>query len=215
MKSLNVLIALFFAMAVITPIAAESDAAVSYAEGSGFIIISGGVRNSYDIAADDVLGLPLNAGDTILTDDGSFVEVQMLTGDGGVIKVAENTTLTITSMDREGGSVLQVVYGRIRIKVNSIISGSSLWVTGHDTVAGVRGTDFGYDLFYDRADVGGERQTSVYVFDGEVDVYRYDSEVESKIELIDQVPLVLKSGKMVKSKSSAPTEKLKITAIND
>jgi hypothetical protein len=215
MKPLNVLIAFLLAAAVVASVAAESDAVVSYVEGSGFIVISEGVRKSYDIAADEVLGLPLNTGDTILTDDGSFVEVEMLAGDGGVIKVAENTTLTITSMDSDGGGVLQVVYGRIRIKVNSIISGSSLWVTGHDTVAGVRGTDFGYDLFYDRADIGGERQTSVYVFDGEVDVYRYDSEVESKIELIDQVPLVLKSGKMVKTKSSAPAEKMKITAIDD
>jgi hypothetical protein len=123
MKPLNVLIAFLLAAAVVASVAAESDAVVSYVEGSGFIVISEGVRKSYDIAADEVLGLPLNTGDTILTDDGSFVEVEMLAGDGGVIKVAENTTLTITSMDSDGGGVLQVVYGRIRIKVNSIISG--------------------------------------------------------------------------------------------
>ena len=215
MKSIFSLIAVLFLAFSAMPLYSQSDAVVSYAEGNGFQVVRGGQSTSYDIAADDVIGLPLQVDDMILTDDGSFVEILLNNGNGGVVKLAESTTFTITSLDGNGGGVFRVTYGRIRVKVASLFGGSRLWITGHDTVAGVRGTDFGYDLFYDLADEGGERQTSVYCFEGEVDVLQYDKETVSKIDLMEKDPFILAAGKMVKTKSSAPDQKLKSKNIDD
>lgn len=204
-----------FLIVTIAPVFADSGAVISYADGNGFIVVSDGTRTPYDIAVDDVLGLPINEGDTILTDDSTFLEIQLFTGSRGVVKLAENTTFTVMSMDKVSGSVFKVVYGRIRVKAERIIGGGSLWVTGHDTVAGVRGTDFGYDLFYDLVDEGAERQTAVYCFDGEVDVMHFDKDTVSKADLIGTEPFVLSADRMVRTRSSEPEAKLKSTAIED
>ena len=214
MKSVLPLIVVLSAW-VIAPAFAETGAVISYADGSGFIVVSDGVRSSYDITADDVIGLPIGIGDTILTDDATFVEIQLLAGSRGVVKLAENTTFTVTSLDEGGGGVFRVVYGRIRVRAATLAGGSRIWVTGHDTVAGVRGTDFGYDLFYDIAEEGGERQTAVYCFDGEVDVLQFDKETVSKADLIGAEPFVLGADRMVKTKSTEPEARLKAVAIDD
>jgi len=208
-------LAVLLAVVAAPSVFAQTDAVVSYADGSGFIVVSDGRRTEFDIGVDEVIGLPLRAGDMILTDEGSFLELTLPSGSGGVVKIAENTTFTITSLDDGGGGVFKVTYGRIRVKVAALAASSRLWVTGHDTVAGVRGTDFGYDLFYDRAVEGGERQTAVYCFDGEVDVIRYGREVESKTDLLDSEAFVLGAGKMVKTKSSTPDQKLRSSSIDD
>ncbi len=204
-----------FSFLAICPVFADSGAVVSYADGNGFIVVSDGIRTSYNLAVDDVLGLPVGEGDTILTDDGTFLEIELLSGPRGVVKLAENTTFTVASLDESSGSVFKVVYGRIRVKAERITGGSRLWVTGHDTVAGVRGTDFGYDLFYDLAQEGAERQTAVYCFDGEVDVLHFDQETVSKADLINTEPFILGADRMVRTKSSAPEAKLKSTAIEE
>jgi len=163
---------------------------------------------------DDVIGMEIQSGDMVLTDEGSFVEIQLNNGDGGVVKLAENTTFTVSSLDGNGGGVFKLIFGRIRVKVATLTGGSRLWVTGADTVAGVRGTDFGYDLFYDPADDTGERQTSVYCFEGAVDVLKYDKDIVSKLDLMALEPFILEAGKMVKTSSAAPREKLRPKAID-
>ncbi len=213
MKSFIPLIAVLFLAFSVLPLYSQTDAVISYTEGRGFQVVRDGQSKSYDIAADDVIGLPLQADDMILTDDGSFVEI--LLNNSTVVKLAENTTSTITSLDGSGGGVFRVTYGRIRVKLAFLFGGSRLWITGHDTVAGVRSTDFGYDLFYDLADEAGERQTSVYCFDGEVDVLQYDKETVSKIDLMEIDPFILRAGKMVKTRSSDPDKKLKSKNIDD
>ncbi len=197
------------------PLFSQSEAAISYAEGNGFQLVRNGQSTSYDILKGDVLGLPIQVGDMILTDKNSFVEIQLNSGNGGVVKLAEDTTFTVTSLDGNGGGVFKLIFGRIRVKVAALTGGSRLWVSGYDTVAGVRGTDFGYDLFYDIADEGGERQTSVYCFEGSVDVVQYDKKTVSKIDLMALEPFILNAGKMVKTRSTTPDAKLRSVKIDN
>ena len=193
----------------VLPLYSQTDAAISYAEGNGFQLVRNGLSTVYDISADDVIGLPVLIGDTILTDENSFIEIQLNNGNGGVVKMAENTTFTVSSLDAGGGGVFKVLFGRIRVKVAALAGGSRLWVTGYDTVAGVRGTDFGYDLFYDPESEDGEHQTSVYCFEGAVDVVQYDKKTGSKTDLMSIDPFILEAGKMVKTKSSSPGVKMR------
>ena len=193
---------------------ASDPAVISYAEGTGFVLVSDGASAAFDIGADDVIGLPLKAGDTILTDDDSYVEIFLGAGNGGVIKIAESTTFTLMSLEADGGGVFKVAYGRIRVKVASLLGSSRIWITGHDTVAGVRGTDFGYDLFYDQTDDTSVKNSAVYVFEGEVDVVKYAKSTISKTDLMDTEPFLLASGKMVSTSSDKPEEKLRARNID-
>lgn len=193
---------------------ASDPAYISYAEGNGFVLVSDGSSTAFDIGTDDVIGTPLKEGDTILTDDGSFIEIYLASGNGGVVKIAENTTFTLMSLESDGGGVFKVVYGRIRVKVASLLGSSRIWITGHDTVAGVRGTDFGYDLFYDRTDDASVKTSAVYVFDGEVDVVKYAKAAISKTDLMNGDPFILTAGKMVTTSSDKPEEKLRAKNID-
>jgi hypothetical protein len=111
--------------------------------------------------------------------------------------------------------VFQVSYGRILVNAVSLSGESKLWITGSDTVAGVRGSKFGYDLFFDNAVEGGETQTAVYCFEGEVDVLQYDKATVSKIDLMGREPHMLTAGKMVRALSTSPDQKLKSKNIED
>ena len=192
----------------------QSRASISYAEGGGFVLVSDGERTEYDISSDDVIGLQIQEGDTILTDHDSFLELILSSGNGSVIKIAENTTFSLDRLEENGGGIFRVVYGRIRVKAATLLGGARIWVTGYDTVAGVRGTDFGYDLFYDPVDDGSIRDSAVYVFEGEVDVVRYTPETTSKLDLMTAEPFVLSSGNMVSVSSDAPDEKFRAKNID-
>jgi len=192
---------------------AEDFAVISYAEGTGFTVVSGGESFSYNIESGNVIGLPLKEGDMVLTDDSTFLEIELKAGNGGVIKVSENTTMTISSLDENGGGVIKVVYGRIRLKLGALLKGSKFWVSGYDTVAGVRGTDFGYDLFYDKTDKTAEKETYVYCFEGLVEVLQYNPDKKSKVSLMSEKPYLLKPGRMIKTTSLSLGTELKAVPI--
>lgn len=215
MKSITFPSALILLVLSLAPLYAQSEAVISYAEGAGFQLVRDGVSSSFSIDRDNVIGMPLFPEDTILTDRGSFVEILLDKGNGAVIKIAENTTFTVDAMDGVGGGVFRVGFGRIRVKAAALIGGSRFWVTGHDTVAGVRGTDFGYDIFYDLKIDGAERVTTVYSFDGEVEVLQYDKETVSKIDLMGMDPHVVSTGKMVIASSEHPDQKLRSKKISN
>lgn len=154
---------------IVLPLFAESSAEVVYAEGEGFSLVRNGQSDYYDIYLGDADALELKGGDLILTEADTWVEIQ-LADSGTIIKIAENTTFTLKTLQNEGG-VFEVSYGRVRARVEKLTSDTPFWIQGSDTVAGVRGTDFGYDLFYDPASPE-KKNVSVYCFEGEVEVVR-------------------------------------------
>lgn len=151
------------------PLSAESSAEIVYAEGEGFSLVRNGLSEYYDVYMGDADGLELKGGDLILTEAATWVEIQ-LAGSGTIIKIAENTTFTLKTLQNEGG-IFEVSYGRVRARVAKLTNDTPFWIEGSDTVAGVRGTDFGYDLFFDPASPE-KKNVSVYCFEGSVEVVR-------------------------------------------
>jgi len=149
---------------------AQTNAEIVYAEGEGFSLVREGTTRYYDLYAEPAEGMILQGGDLLLTEAGTWLELQ-IGGSGTVIKVAENTTFTIKSLQDDGG-IFKVSYGRVRARVEKLTGETPFWIEGSDTVAGVRGTDFGYDLFYDQNSPE-RKNVSVYCFEGKVEVVRY------------------------------------------
>ncbi len=146
----------------------ESFAFIIYAEGFDMSIYRNEELTTYDVLVDDVIGMPLLPGDLVQTDAGTFVEIQVMPS-RTVIKVAENTTFEIEQIGGEGGGTFNMSYGRVRARVERLTRSDPFQIRGLTAVAGVRGTDFGYDLVVER-EAAQELQTKVYVFEGEVDV---------------------------------------------
>ncbi|MBF9018440.1 FecR domain-containing protein [Oceanispirochaeta sp. M2] len=163
-------------MVIAFPLSAQSSAEIVYAEGEGFSLVRNGESEYYDIYLGEAEGLELRGGDLILSEAGTWIEIQ-LAGSGTIIKIAENTTFTLKTLQNEGGT-FEVSYGRVRARVQKLTSETPFWIEGSDTVAGVRGTDFGYDLFYDPASPE-KKNVSVYCFEGEVEVVR---QLETEVE---------------------------------
>ena len=171
-------------------------AVIVYAEGDGFTLVREGETEFYEVDYDDVLGMFLYAGDTILTEEDTFLEVQV-TSNASLIKIAENTTFEFETIGTHGGGTLKVVYGRIRAKINKLTNDDKFQVTGIGTVAGVRGTDFGYDLTFGQdvsASESNEAITTVYCFEGSVQVEQENTETnEIKDILIGANQMVVTS----------------------
>ncbi len=159
----------FLLLLAALPLAAADSAEVVYAEGEGLTLIRNGESIYYDVYLGEADGLALEPGDLVLTEGNTWVEI-LLNESGTVIKVAENTTFFIKSIQDACG-VFEVSYGRVRARVEKLTRDTPFWMGGGDTVAGVRGTDFGYDLFYDAASPE-KKSIRVYCFDGEVEVVR-------------------------------------------
>lgn len=165
------LLLLILALAGIVRVPAQSGsvyAFIIYAEGYNLSIFRNEQLTTYDVLVDDVLGLPLLPGDLIQTDAETFVEIQVMPS-RTVLKVAENTTFEIENLGGSGGGTFQMTYGRVRARVERITTDEEFQIRGFSAVAGVRGTDFGFDVVVEREGTA-EIETAVYVFDGEVDV---------------------------------------------
>jgi hypothetical protein len=141
---------------------------ILYAEGVELSIFRQGELIRYDLFQDDVLGLPLLQGDMVQTEDNSFVEIQLLPSES-VVKVAENTTFEITSIGEQGGGSFELLYGRVRAKVSRLNDNDDFQIRGRSAVAGVRGTDFGFD-YVARIGQAITPTTAVYCFEGSVEV---------------------------------------------
>lgn len=178
-------LALFFG--ALSAVSAQSDtyAFVIYAEGFDLSIFRNGELNTYDVLVDDVLGMPLLAGDLVQTGGDTFVEIQVMPS-RTIVKVAENTTFEIESLGGAGGGTFNMNYGRLRARVERITTNETFEIRGFTAVAGVRGTDFGYDMVVERQATN-ELQTRVYVFEGEVDVSE-NIAVEADAEGVQATP---------------------------
>ncbi|WP_168203457.1 FecR family protein [Oceanispirochaeta crateris] len=148
---------------------ADDSAMLVYAEGEGFTLVRGGKSLYYDLYSQGAEGLLLEGGDLLLTEEDTWLEIQ-LGGSSTIIKISENTTFTLKSLQNEGG-IFKVSYGRVRARVEKLTTDTPFWIEGGDTVAGVRGTDFGYDLFYDGSSPE-KKNVSIYCFEGKVEVVR-------------------------------------------
>ncbi len=154
-----------WALLPLVPLHAQT-AGIVYAEGGDFSVIRRAEQSTYDVAYDDVLGLPLEIGDLVQTGNGTFLEIEI--GEtGALFRVAENTSFVVEHVDADGSSRFDLSYGRIRTKVETVAAGTFLEMRGLSVVAGVRGTDFGYDLIVTS---GGSREPvlQIYAFDGSV-----------------------------------------------
>ena len=173
MKRLLLLV-LWMAVPLVVWSQANNYAFVIYAEGNDMSVYRNGELHSYDVVVDDVLGMPLLSGDLVQTDPGTYVEIQVMPA-RTVIKVAENTPFRIEALGGDGGGTFQMSYGRLRARVERIAGNERFEVRGHSAVAGVRGTDFGYDIIVEREALE-ELQTRVYCFEGSVEVSAVEPE---------------------------------------
>lgn len=150
----------------------EAYAFIIYAEGYNMSVYRNDELSTYDVLVDDVLGMPLLPGDIVQTDNDTFLEMQVMPS-RTVVKIAENTTFEIERIGGAGGGSFNMSYGRLRARVERVARNDRFEIRGFSAVAGVRGTDFGYDMVVERASAtqaAAELQTKVYVFEGEVDV---------------------------------------------
>lgn len=189
------------------------EAQIIFADGEGFTLVREGESVFHDLFEEPAEGMVLLPGDLILTEQETWIEIEIGTT-GSIVRIAENTTFSIDSLENQGG-VFGVSYGRVRAKVEKLLDDSPFWVRGVDTVAGVRGTDFGYDLFYDK-EVPGSTRTEVYCFQGKVEVVKVPAEVLAEkggISLSEEDrenTVVLGRNEMVTVASDSPEELEKV-----
>ena len=165
------LLSFFLIITVVLTVSAqerESYAFVIYADGYDMTIYRNDELLTYDVVRDNVIGMPLLPGDLIQTDAETFVELQVMPS-RTVIKVAENTTFRIEEIGGTGGGSFDLAYGRLRARVDRITGNEEFRIRGRSAVAGVRGTDFGYDFVATR-EGSVDAETQVYVFEGSVEV---------------------------------------------
>lgn len=137
---------------------------VVFAQGGGFELIRDGQKRSYDPDVDYLEGLELRAGDYINTAKGCFLELLLEPGDR-IVRVSE-----LSSFSVEGSDGIDLRYGRVRARVEKLAFGSSFRIIGRSASAGVRGTDFGYDLLVRSLEEGERIESRVYCFEGEIEL---------------------------------------------
>ncbi len=149
----------------------DGRAQVVYPAGGGFTVVRGDEPVFYSVRDQQTLGMELLPGDEIQTESGTYLELNLMDS-GSIIKIAENTTFRIKAVSRKGGGRFDLAYGRVRAKVNRLVQEDDFSISGQETVAGVRGTDFGYDLLYEQEGKESAARTRVYCFEGSVEVSR-------------------------------------------
>ncbi|MFO7850692.1 MAG: FecR domain-containing protein, partial [Spirochaetia bacterium] len=142
---------------------------VIYAAGSGFELVRDGDTREYDLSAETVEGMDLFSGDYINTYGNTFLEIQTLPSQN-LLKVSENTSFKVQELTEQGGGSFELTYGRVRAKVEKMAGLEKFSIKGPSMVAGVRGTDFGYDIVYGGDEEKERTVALVYCFEGEVDV---------------------------------------------
>lgn len=191
---------------------AQNEALLVFAEGELFSIVSPqGKQITYEPAVDDLMGLVIAEGSSILTEKNTFLEIS-IAGGSTILKIAENTTFYLEDLNDQGGGVFQLVYGRMRVKMNRISREQELWISGYDTVAGIQGADVGYDLFYDSSQDEGDRTTTVYSFKGDTEVIQQKEDPHNVSgtdkRVLQKDPLDLNEGFMTIAQSGFPDDPL-------
>lgn len=195
----------------------ERAGTIIYAEGEIFTISRGDNFIEYDLYYDNVIGITLEEGDYVSTESGTFLEIQ-LSGSPNVLKISENTSFSITESERSRGNTFSIAYGRLRAKVGKLVSNEEFVIRSHSVVAGVRGTDFGYDVIVGQGEgSSGTSTTKVYCFEGEVEVKKIEritpTEPEKAEEELVIETVVLKSDQMITQTTEEPEKPLEVAPI--
>ncbi len=162
---------------------------VVYADGSEFTVVREGVVNNLRVDDAEALGYRLEAGDLIQTANATFLEIS-LEPRGDIIKIAENSSFFLSAIGGELGDIsLDMLYGRVRAKVGKLSGGERFRIRNDATVAGVRGTDFGFDVVIQpTSPISGALNAplvKVYCFDGEVEVTPLSPPVSDESASVD------------------------------
>jgi hypothetical protein len=146
---------------------AETDAfgIILFAQGQNVSVYRDGTYTDYDPLIDDLIGMPLFENDIVQTSEDTYLEIQLIPT-RNLVKIAENTSFEINGLDAGGNSDFQVAYGRIRSKVERLIGSERFTIRSESTVAGVRGTDFGFDFLVLPEFESSEPVSRVYCFEG-------------------------------------------------
>ncbi len=184
--------AVFFASAQSS--GSDPSGLIVYAEGSGFDIIRNGEISYIDLEnGDDAVGISLFEGDVVNTYDGTFLEIRLVPS-RNMVKISENTSFSVKKTDSEGGGDFELNYGRVRAKVSKLFGFKRFTITGPTMVAGVRGTDFGYDSVAGKSN-DGKLISVVYCFEGSVSVQM--SAEEDGAGIVSE-PVIIEAGEMAR-----------------
>ncbi|PKL08769.1 MAG: hypothetical protein CVV51_07245 [Spirochaetae bacterium HGW-Spirochaetae-7] len=169
-------------------------ATIEFSSGDDIVVIRSGKRLPFK----DSIGLELLQGDQVQTGKGVFVEIRLGTG-STILKLAENTTFLLERLE-SGQTSLQLVYGRMRAKVEKLAGTDSFSVRSPQAVAGVRGTDFGLDVIASRSVVAAATMTRAYCFEGSVEIVVYVRSTAQAAESLEAIPrsYIIGAGEMVK-----------------
>ena len=169
-------------------------ATIEFSSGDDIVVIRSGKRLPFK----DPIGLVLFQGDQVQTGKGIFVEMRLGTG-SAILKLAENTTFVLERLE-SGQTSLQLVYGRMRAKVEKLTGADSFSVYSTQAVAGVRGTDFGLDVIASRSAVAAATMTRAYCFEGSVEVIALVRSAAQAAESLEAIPksFIISAGEMVK-----------------
>ncbi len=100
--------------------------------------------------------------DGVKTGPSSRAEISL--GEGGYVRMAENSQLLITHLDEDGTTSFQAVTGGVWVTIERVLGGSNKFeVRMPSAVASVKGTVF-------RCQVADDGTSETYVYEGEVDV---------------------------------------------
>jgi|JFJP01.1.fsa_nt_gi hypothetical protein len=174
-------------------------AVVEFSNGDDFIVI----RKGRKLANQDPIGLELFQGDQLQTGDNVFIELRIISGNA-IVKLAENTTFVLEKLG-DGQTSMQLVYGRIRAKVERLSGTETFSIRSTQAVAGVRGTDFGVDVVASRQAAQGSTVTNAYCFEGAVEVTAFVRSDALAAESLEAIPktYVIGAGEMVKVEGAA------------
>ncbi len=185
-------------------------AVVEYSSGDDVLVIRAGRR----LGIADPIGLELYEGDQVQTGKGVFVEMRLVSG-GAVVKLAENTTFVLERLS-DGQTSLQLVYGRVRAKVERLAGTDTFSVRSSQAIAGVRGTDFGLDVV---ASAGGAAttRTNAYCFVGAVEVTAFIRSDAHAAESLEAIPrsYVVAAGEMLSVESRSGKAAATKTALDE
>ncbi len=201
-----ILSAVFFVLAA----GAFAQAAVGeivFVDGKGDVSV---LRGGKILVLGEPIGFELHEADQVQTGAKTMVELR-LKQKGAVVKLSENTVLLLQGL--EGGkSSLELLYGRVRSKVEKLTAKESFEIRSASVIAGVRGTDFGCDLIVPRAGATSAATSAaasaavpaavsavrVYCFSGAVEVALAPPSTGAGSEgLAPPPPLIVEAGRMV------------------